>query len=226
LALISARQTLNSLEILSMLVASYIYMVCQAYDLRALQSEFTEGLQKITSEELSNHFGQALTDSEMSILLPMIQKTMNAALEHTSTMDAVERMEKVAGSATSIFVDFLTGSSIINGNAAAASLASIPSFRSRVATRAAALLKQLQRDYLSGTRGPAPASSYLNRTRPVYEFVRITLGIRMHGAENLHSFESGLGVEDVTVGQNVSLIHEAIRDGKLQPIIVSMLYLL
>jgi phenylalanine ammonia-lyase len=226
LALISARQTLNSLEILSMLVASYIYMICQAYDLRALQSEFTEGLQKIASEELSNHFGQALTDSETSILLPKILKTMDTTLEHTSTMDAVERMEKVANSATSIFVDFLTGSNIVNGNAAAASLTSIPSFRSRVATRAAALLKQLQRDYLSGTRGPAPASSYLNRTRPLYEFVRITLGIRMHGAENLHAFESGLGVEDVTIGQNISLIHEAIRDGKLQSIIVSMLYLL
>ncbi len=56
----------------------------------------------------------------------------------------------------------------------------------------------------------------------MYEFVRVTLGIRMHGSENYHHFENGLGVEDVTVGENVSLIHEAIRDGKLQPTIIGL----
>ncbi|KAJ3513420.1 hypothetical protein NLJ89_g2951 [Agrocybe chaxingu] len=76
--------------------------------------------------------------------------------------------------------------------------------------------------YLSGARGPAPASRYLNKTCPVYEFVRLTLGIRMHGSENYHHFVNGLGVEDVTVGQNISLIHEAIRDGKMQPVIVNL----
>lgn len=42
----------------------------------------------------------------------------------------------------------------------------------------------------------------------MYEFVRITLGIRMHGSENYNRFANGLGIEDVTIGQNVSLIHE------------------
>jgi phenylalanine ammonia-lyase len=92
----------------------------------------------------------------------------------------------------------------------------------RIAERLASLLDNLRRDYLSGGRGPAPASRYLNKTRPVYEFVRVTLGIRMHGSENYHHFEKGLGVEDVTFGQNVSLIHEAIRDGKMHSLIVSV----
>ncbi|KAM6502511.1 L-Aspartase-like protein [Amanita muscaria] len=223
LALISARQTLNSLEILSILIASYIYMICQAYDLRAMQSEFIEGLRKIVSEEVSNTFGQALTSSECIVLSSNVSKPIEVIFNTSSTMDAVERMEKVANSSTTVLVDFLTGSNLVNGTAAVTSLASIPTFRSHVATRATSLLRQLQDDYLSGARGSAPASSFLNKTRPMYEFVRITLGIRMHGAENLHSFESGLGVEDATVGQNVSLIHEAIRDGKMQSVVVSML---
>jgi phenylalanine ammonia-lyase len=74
----------------------------------------------------------------------------------------------------------------------------------------------------------------------VYEFVRLTLGIKMQGAENYASFVNGLGVDEETIGQKVSLIHEvcsflpfiaprvlnthhqAIRDGKMQPVIVGL----
>ncbi|KAF8343592.1 L-Aspartase-like protein [Amanita rubescens] len=219
LALISARQTLNSLEILSILLASHIYMLCQAYDLRALQAEFADELKKIVSQELSDTFGHALTESETSVLLSRATKAMAATLESTSTMDAVERMQKVAASATPAIVDFLTGSDVEDGEAAAALMASIPKFHSSVASRAASYLKQLRTEYLTGARGPAPAASYLNKTRPIYEFVRVTLGIKMHGIENLQSFENGLGI---TPGEHVSRIHEAIRDGNLQSVIVNM----
>ncbi|KAF8324737.1 L-Aspartase-like protein [Amanita rubescens] len=222
LALISARQTLNSLEILSILLASHIYMICQAYDLRALQAEFGDELKKIVSQELSDTFGHALTESETSVLLSTVVKAMAATLESTSTMDAVERMHKVAASSTPALIDFLTGSDVEAGEAAVASTTSIPEFHARVASRAASYLKQLQTEYLTGARGPAPAASHLNKTRPIYEFVRVTLGIKMHGIENLHAFENGLGVEDVTPGQHVSRIHEAIRDGNMQSVIVNM----
>lgn len=141
----------------------------------------------------------------------------------TSTMDTPERMKKVAGSSSTMLLDLFTDSSVIDSAYVSSSLCSIPSFRARTAERLASLLDDLRRDYLSGTKGPAPASRHLNKTRPMYEFVRVTLGIRMYGSENYHNFEKGLGVEDVTVGQNVSLIHEAIRDGKLHPVIISLL---
>jgi phenylalanine ammonia-lyase len=137
-------------------------------------------------------------------------------------MDAQERMQKIAASSTTVLVDYITGPAFENLEATGSALGTIPAFRSRVATRANVLLDTLRRDYLSGERGPAPASKYLNRTRPVYEFVRNQLGIRMHGSENYGRFANGLGVEDVTVGQNVSLIHEAIRDGKMQSVIVDL----
>lgn len=133
---------------------------------------------------------------------------MQDSFNSTSTMDAKERMQKVAASSSTPLLDFFTGPSFSDESSVASCLASIPSFRSRVAGRLFTLLDGLRNDYLSGARGPAPASPYLNNTRSVYEFVRITLGIRMHGSENYHRFEQGPGVEDVTVGQNVSLIHE------------------
>ncbi|KIJ06816.1 hypothetical protein PAXINDRAFT_19982 [Paxillus involutus ATCC 200175] len=91
------------------------------------------------------------------------------------------------------------------------------------------------------SRGPAPASCFLApRTRILYEFVRKELGIGMHGADNLRrgvfgmrstsvgdddlpglsgvseDTKAGLGEKvDTTVGDKVSIIVEAIRDGRI-----------
>lgn len=177
-------------------------------DLRALQKELAEGLNNIIFEELAASFGSSLTEPELKSLNLQVCKAMQGTLETTSTMDAPERMQKVAASSTTVLLDFFTASTSIDAAVVGQALTSIPAFRAHVAARAFALLDGLRRDYLSGARGAAPASPYLNKTRPVYEFVRVTLGIRMHGSENYNQFANGLGVEDVTIGQNVSLIHE------------------
>ncbi|KAG6837070.1 hypothetical protein H0H93_015338 [Arthromyces matolae] len=219
MALVSARATINSLEVLSMLTASYLYALCQALDLRSMQKDFIEGLNRIVDEALTESFAQSLSTSEHDFLSDKLSRTMRESFEATSTMDVSPRMQKVASSATTILVDFFTGpASFDDMSALGSTLACVPEFRANVSMRAAGLLDALRREYLSGARGPAPASRYLNKTRPVYEFVRLTLGIKMHGSENYARFEKGLYVDDQSVGQNVSLIHEAIRDGKLQSI--------
>jgi len=190
-----------------------------ALDLRALQREFLDGLVKITSEEIDSLFGSILSDNESRSLKAKASNIMSEAFNATSTMDTAERMKKIASASTSLLLDQFTCAD----SAQISAICSIPTFRSHIAERLATLLDSLRRDYLSGAKGVAPASRYLNKTRQIYEFVRVTLGIRMHGSENYHNFENGLGVEDVTVGQNISLIHEAIRDGKMHSIVASVL---
>ncbi|KAJ6475241.1 phenylalanine ammonia-lyase [Mycena vitilis] len=220
LALISGRATINSLEVLSMLTASYLYMLCQAYDLRALQADFRRGLAEIVQEELSAHFGAHFSSIDDLPMLNKVLSLMYNAVDHTTSMDAVPRMVKVADAPTSMLVDFFMATSDVTLSVAA--LGALTSFRETVASRAAAKLVALREEYLLGARGPAPATAWLGRTLPIYEFIRVTLGIRMHGTENLGLFREGLGVQDVTVGQNVSLIHEAIRDGKMQGVVVGL----
>jgi phenylalanine ammonia-lyase len=194
------------LAFLFYLFSEFRYFI--ALDLRSIQHEFHEGLIKISSEEFSVAFGSVLSEKDSISIKAKVASVLNDTFDATSTMDAKERMQKVAASSTTPLLDFFTGPSFSNPSLVGPALTSIPSFRSRVASRAYSLIDDLRRDYLSGARGAAPASRYLNRTRPVYEFVRLTLGIRMHGTENYHRFVNGLGVDDVTVGQNVSLIHE------------------
>ncbi|KAI0653974.1 phenylalanine ammonia-lyase [Cubamyces menziesii] len=216
LALISARATINALEVLSLLTASYLCALCQALDLRAMQHEFQLEADTILREELTHFFGPHLSSANLSTLVPAISRHVRRAFESTSTMDAALRMRTVAAATTTPLVDFCTQ------HASLAALGQITEFREALAQCMVVALTRLREQYLNGDKGPAPASAYLGRTRAVYEYVRVTLGIRMHGAENLHKFEQGPGVEAQTVGQDISLIHEAIRDGQMQDVVVGL----
>jgi phenylalanine ammonia-lyase len=218
LALISARATIDSLEVLSLVIASYLYVLCQALDLRAMQTELVAGLNTIASEELTRVFGASLSASDLALITTAVCQALQSALNETSTMDASPRMVKVAAASTTILVDAFTDS-----GAAPEAFASIPEFRAAVASRSQTLLDSLRRAYLLGERGPAPASPYLAKTKPVYEFVRVTLGIKMHGAENLTRWvNNGLNETEDTTGGHVSRIHEAIRDGRLQAVVAAL----
>jgi phenylalanine ammonia-lyase len=181
-------------------------LATSAYDLRALQADFRRGLAEIVQEELRTNFGAHFSSVDDLPLLNKILSLMYNVVDHTTSMDAVSRMVKVAEASTSLLVEFFMATS--DAALSVAALRALPNFRETVASRAAAKLQALREEYLLGARGPAPASAWLGRTRPIYEFIRLTLGIRMHGTENLGLFREGLGVQDVTVGQNVSLIHE------------------
>jgi phenylalanine ammonia-lyase len=179
--------------------------ILSALDIRALQAEFSVGLRKIVEEELAAAFGTSLSVSQIAPLAREIHGVMTATLDKTSTMDAVDRMNAVTASTSSTFIDFFGRAEFTS---TAFSVSSISQFRSKVASRGVELLQGLRKSFLTGERGDAPASPYLNKTRPIYEFVRLTLGVRIHGYENHSNFANGLGVDNESIGQNISRIYE------------------
>ncbi|KAJ6499977.1 L-Aspartase-like protein, partial [Mycena vitilis] len=217
LALISARATVNSMDVLTMLTSSYLYVLCQALDLRALYEEFTTGLFEIVRQELDTAFGAPLAEAKFEHAL---FNGMKATLERTMQMDAVDQLREFASSSSTVLLHFFANPAHASSQGSA--LVAIPTFQANVALRGATLLNRLRGEFLSGQRGVAPASMYLGKTRVVYEYIRKHLGIRMHGAENFNSFANGLGVDDPTLGQNISTIYEAIRDGGMQNVLVRL----
>jgi phenylalanine ammonia-lyase len=133
-----------------------------ALDLRSLQLEFSKGLDKIASEEFSTAFGSIMSDNDAIHIRAKVASVLHDTFDATSTMDAAERMRKVAASATIPLLDFFTDPSfsIFSPSLLGPALTSIPTFCTRVATRAYMLLNDLRRDYLSGARGAAPASPW------------------------------------------------------------------
>ncbi|KAF8520821.1 L-Aspartase-like protein [Gautieria morchelliformis] len=225
LALISGRATLSALEVLNMLMASYLYILCQALDLRALQKHYNNALSRLLSEELTTHLATHVPNTLMSSLHAQAMAAILASLDATTTMDAVQRLKTAASATTTPILDVISSASVsTNGDLVDA----LGAFRLSFAKRGAQILQDLRRSFVEGTPPPpsgataydprAPAAPFLGRTRPVYEYVRVTLGVKTHGLENINKFDSGLGATEGQpgIGRNVSVIYEAIRDGKMQ----------
>ena len=206
---------------LSLLTASFLYVLCQALDLRALQHEFELETDTILREELACSFGRHLSEGDLVALFAAVARQIRRSLETTSTMDAAYRMRAVAAATTTPIVDFCAGAAG-SGAPVDMDLNEVVAFRARLAERMTDALVRLRGAYLTGAKGPAPATQYLGKARAVYEFVRTTLGVKVHGVENLHDFKDGPGVEEPSIGQDISLIHEAIRDGKMQDVVVGL----
>ena len=167
-----------------------------------MQAELAKGLDIIVLEELTTQFGSHLTPSELTALTSKVVSAVHANIETTSTMDAAPRFVTAAAASTIPLVDFFSSSP----SSPPTAFAGIMSFRTQFAARSTAFVEKLRTEYLTGLRGPAPASPYLNKTKGVYEYIRLGLGIKMHGEVNLNAFAPG--IEEQSIGQNVSLIHE------------------
>lgn len=178
-----------------------------ALDLRALQKELTGEISDIVKKQVSLHLRPLLvSDVEQALLSSHILEKVLVSIDHTSTMDASVRMETAASATTGVILEFLTRGGGTKAPSTEGILTSIVLFQSELALHASSALDGLRRAYLCGQRGIAPASPYLLKTRPIYEFIRVTLGIPMHGWENYTEFQEG--IDRITIGQHVSLIHE------------------
>ncbi|KAJ3516420.1 hypothetical protein NLJ89_g1123 [Agrocybe chaxingu] len=217
LALISARATVTSLDVLSMLIASYLYLLCQALDLRALRVELFTGIGAILQEELATSLGPFLVSEQLKDLSAKLFRIMGHAFDKSTVMDSADQMRQIAAATTPAIIQFCAGR-----EGPAPTLATLSEFQSQFASRATALHESLRRDFLTGARGATPASALLGKTKGVYEYVRKCLGIRMHGGENYGKFVNGIGSDNVSIGQNISKIYEAIRDGQMQNVVISL----
>ena len=188
-----------------MLMASYIYILCQALDLRAMQMKFGLELNSIAVKHLFALFGPYLQSTTLSALIPELLRALHRSLDSTTTMDAEARLTTVAGAAAVPLLDALAKH---NGHLPAEAYESIQTFRRQVAREGLSRLESLRCEFLNGERSQAPASEYMGRTKVVYEFVRLKLGIQMHGKENLAQFADGLNETELTIGHNITLIYE------------------
>jgi phenylalanine ammonia-lyase len=214
-------------------------VICQALDLRALGEELHEAIQGLVHVSLLDAF-PSLTDVTATPLVTAVIPALMEALDRTTTQETKVRMQNVAGACVVPLVTALSASPVQG-----AELGALPVFISALAVRLEKKLTELRCAYLGVQpnavrganptaevsevpwRGPSPASKYLApRTRALYEFVRVTLGVRMHGAGNLRGdvfgMQEGIDGGEGSIGDGVSVICEAIRDGRVGRVVVGM----
>ncbi|KAK8220284.1 putative phenylalanine ammonia-lyase [Phyllosticta capitalensis] len=222
LALVSARYTLQAVEVLSQMCAAYIFALCQALDLRVLQYRFLQQAhadvcQLLTNAAASlapvaNSSGDAPVDPAALIasIWPTIKETWSLA----TNMDLTPRAARAARAGALAFL-YETGAP----RSAVSTLETQLAFT--LSTLYTAQRDRMFEDHVRITPGYLGVAS-----KRVYLCVRGTLGVAMsrglvdypgYSGEAEVGGAEATGGEDNrrTVGTFVSRIYEALRGGEL-----------
>ncbi|KAL4063870.1 L-Aspartase-like protein [Scleroderma yunnanense] len=260
LALVSARYTFEALEVSELLAASHLHILCQALDLRVMYTMMHVHTREVTRAVLSEVFGEFFTSSEIleSVVRQVVPDILDE-LDRTTAVPLRSRMAKVAGASVAPLLEALTPHLLCIVSSPPLDVGKIGRFREVLAHKLEALLTELRCAFMGlsldeispsahslfdiPSMGSAPASRFLApRTRILYEFVRVELGIPMSGGDNLRKTvygmrtqdqvvpegefgmeEAGLGKSvDTTPGDKASMIVEAIRDGRIARVLARM----
>ena len=202
---------LTSVTFCSQLLASHLYCVLMAVDLRALEFDFKRKFYPEISSLLQQHFGDALgSEATTAELVTKVKKALAKRLEQTSTYDLVERWHDAFSFATGTVVEHLSASSL--------SLSALNAWKVACAERAVVVTREVREAFWAAPSSAAPCLSYLApRTRTMYTFVREELGVKARRGDVF------LGRQEATIGSSVSRIYEAIRDGRINKVLVDML---
>lgn len=190
------------------LFASYVYVLCQAVDLRAMQAEFEASIVPTLVDLLARHFPDMPCDYDA--LLAKLASEIRGSFENTSTLDLRDRVNAAARAAA------LTLYSAVPVHAA-----SVPQVLEELSESLFESYSCVRLEYLQGAKTASPS---LGRTCTLYDFVRQDLAIHMHGLANLDDFKgdgaSAFGRR--SVGDCVSAIYESMRDGRMQKALMTM----
>ncbi|KAH7107817.1 phenylalanine ammonia-lyase [Auriculariales sp. MPI-PUGE-AT-0066] len=229
MALVSARKTLEAADLLTMILASHLYLACQALDLRVIDLTFRAALAASLPELVHTHLGAMVPAGEQPALVKVVEDNIRTRLEHTAAMDAAARMADVFWFASAGVMEYLGGRQAkpINGHTngsangtsrPAFALDNLPSalasWREDGAKRALEILRAARDGYVHGS-----AAQHLGRgTRVLYEWVRGELGIKLRKGDVF----SG-GHQNPSIGGAVSVVYDALRDGRGEKVVIQAL---
>lgn len=213
LGLLSARQTLSAVEVLSMISANCLYTGCQGADLRTLHRTFISDLELSTHKFIQDSvFGGSKSMVEQNAFFSSFWKTFEGLWYENAAYDTYDRAERAAKSLSLAIIahtDLVPSTMSIEQIAALSRDLASMVYNSYIAHRDAFFQEPTTPKYLG------------EGTKAIYLYVRQTLGVPLHrGLVEHPNFGDGDGNTiggrpKKTIGSWVSIIYESIRDGSL-----------
>ena len=216
LALVSARYTHTAIDCLSMICATYLYVLCQALDIRAMDRSYFLAIGPAVNEITASIFGPAYGDANM--LKRLQSKLLAQILEHfdlTTSLDTSDRFTQIADAVQSTLTTFLYTHSSLPKDFDA--LSAIHQWTNQTSTTLHDLFLQHRQTYF---RNPDATPHLGSASSRMYSYVRKDLQVPFHkGLADLPTKDNGLK----TIGSNISIIHDAMRVGKLYDSVIACL---
>ena len=211
LALVSARYTLDSLELLSQLSAAHLVAVCQALDLRALHTLFLESIKPnfctLIREDLHPHL---IKPEDTGVLADKCWNAFTSRLDATTSLDSTVRLAESLAHLQVLIVPLLVPG--------AESLNALRSHTVYLRDLAVGVWRDVREQYLIN----GEATSLLGlASKRMYIFVRKNLRIPVVGPDTLaiRPYPARLG-KGVTTGALNSEVRAAMADGRLYSTVV------
>ncbi|PYH45585.1 phenylalanine ammonia-lyase [Aspergillus saccharolyticus JOP 1030-1] len=207
LALISARYTMQAVELVSLMSAAYLYLTCQALDLRALHLRFLETLRPRLDALTRTAFGAGVAPATLETLVAQVRTILTTAWGTTTRLALPDRFAQTVQAAVPVIVDITasSGAEITLGEITAWKTQAITVFGEVYASTAATFKQSPHTAELLGVGAKA-----------LYTLVREQLRVPFHQGFVEHPVAGSTeldGREKKTVGSWVSLIYEAVRRG-------------
>ncbi|KAJ6133163.1 Phenylalanine ammonia-lyase [Penicillium samsonianum] len=209
LALIAARYAGDTVELLALMSATYLYVLCQALDLRAMHLEFVSQARKDVDNANAQLFQSSGAGAQLSHSQEIIWKELMSHWERNSTSDLHKRSQVTATDSLGAVLDLL-GDQVVGKE--------LRQWKSNVAnileTRYGA-----NRKLFFQSKSAAP---YLcNSSQKLYGFVRQSIGVAMHrGLVDHPAYDSGEKIVKESIGSNIGKIYAALRAGEFREVIL------
>ncbi|KAJ5895378.1 Phenylalanine ammonia-lyase [Penicillium taxi] len=213
LALITARRTMEAVDLVAHMSACHIYVSCQAVELRARHIQFLSNLCERIEDTTSSGalHGLGLTAPQIDTLSASLFPIVESTWYHWNSNTWKERISHVVEAVISPVVSFLLQIQLD------CSLSSLDDFKARfedVISRTAGAIF----DSSSTISPPEVALQLGDGTAQLYTWVRSELDIPLHGGiseDPLYNRQNGLPEKSKkTIGSQVSLIYERLlKDG-------------
>lgn len=226
LAFISARYTMQAVEVTSLMCASFLYVGCQALDLRVLHIGFLQALQPAIQSITSEIFGEVLPPEGMDKLQSDLWKHILEGWALTSKMDAKERCQYLVQTSLAVVLNGLIAQTEASSPAYMHLVGQLEVWKDRTVTIVYDTYMSIRAKFLEH---PDTEEFLGQASRRLYLFVRKELGVPFHtGIAEHPSPEDDLttrinGRKRKTIGSWISTIYESLRSGQLhEPIMMCL----
>lgn len=215
LAFISARYTCKSVDLVSLMGASYLYTVCQALDLRVFQMITIQKMQRRLPATVQSCFGNIVSDVELKDLTDRLCDHVESMWYKTTHQDTTDRCRHIIETSLPLVTETL----LLRPNAVRDQSRNLQTISHAISDWKTVKIS-LDPEHLQDFDPVDQTPQFLARgTVHMYLYIRETLGIPFHRGLVDHPAPEAefddQGNKKRTIGSWISVIYEALRDGRL-----------
>jgi phenylalanine ammonia-lyase len=172
MALVAARYAMEAVEVVGLMAATYVYVLCQALDLRCLRVEFGKRVGEVVKEVVERCFAVALEDDDEDDEEGLVKKVTDGVMgrwDQLSHLDLADRARTAVNESLGTVVELLADSGV--------SLDGVREYQTKMPVALEKCYADLRAEFLHNqttTEYISPAS------RVVYDFVRKDLKIPLN----------------------------------------------